>query len=82
MNSIAKADFCILAKPEIRGLRNAAVLAQIGALVVLLKRIARSIVKVILAFRKKTQNNKSPPRRSYNTGPKVPTFLLNLPQRE
>ena len=81
-NSTAKDDFCILAKPKIRGLKSAGVIAQMAVIVVLLKRIARFIVKVTLAFRKKIQNNKSPPRRIYIPGPKAPTFILNLIQRE
>ena len=81
-NSTAKDDFCILAKPKIRGLKHAAVLAQIAVMVVLLKRIARFIVKVTLAFRKLIQNNKSPPHRISIPGPKVPAFILNLIQRE
>ena len=81
-NSTAKDDFCILAKPKIRGLKSAGVIAQMAVIVVLLKRIARFIVKVTLAFRKKIQNNKSPPHRIYIPGPKAPTFILNLIQRE
>lgn len=82
LNSTAKEDFCILSKPKIRGLKNAGVIAQIAVIVVLLKRIARFILKVTVAFRKKIQNNKSPPHRIYIPGPKVPTFILNLIQRE
>jgi hypothetical protein len=81
-NSTAKDDLCILAKPKIRGLKRAGILAQMAVIVVLLKRIARFIVKVTVAFRKKIQNNKSPPHRIYIPGPKVPAFLLNLIQRE
>lgn len=81
-NSTAKDDSCILAKPKVRGLRRAGVLAQMAVIVVLLKRIARFIVKVTLAFRKKMQNNKSPPHRISIPGPKVPKFILNLIQRE
>jgi hypothetical protein len=81
-NSTAKDDFCILAKPRMRGLKSAGVLAQMAVIVVLLKRIARFIVKITLAFRKEIQNNKSPPHRISITGPKVPAFILNLIQRE
>jgi hypothetical protein len=81
-NSTAKNDFCILTKPKIRGIKNAAILAQIAVTVVLLKRIASFIVKVTLAFREKMQANKSPPHRIYIPGPKVPKFILNLIQRE
>jgi len=81
-NSTAKDNFFILAKPKIRGLKNAAVLAQIAVIVFLLKRIARFIVKVTVAFRKKIQNTKSPPYRISVPGPKVPTFIFNPIKRE
>ena len=82
LNSTAKEDFCILAKPKVRGINHAGVLAQIAVMVVLLKRIARFIVKVTLKLREKIGNNKSPPHRIYIPGPKVPQFILNLIQRE
>lgn len=81
-NSTAKDDFSILAKPKIRGLKSAAILAQIAVTVVLLKRITSFIIKVTLALRKKTQNNKSPPNYIYIPGPKLPKFIWNLIQRE
>ena len=81
-NSTVKDDFCILSKPKVRGLKSAGVLSQIAVIVVLLKRIVKFIVKVTLAFRKKIQNNKSPPYRIFISGPKVPKFILNLIQRE
>jgi hypothetical protein len=63
---------CILAKPKIRGLKNAGVLAQMAVIVVLLKRITRFIVKVTLAFRRKIQLNKSPPPSHPYPGTKSP----------
>jgi hypothetical protein len=81
-NSTAKDDSCILAKPKVRGLKNAGVLGQIAVMVVLLKRITRFIVKVTLAFRKEIRDNKSPPHHISIPGPKVPKFILNLIQRE
>ena len=81
-NSSAKDDFCILSKPKIRGIKNAGILSQMAVIVVLFKRIARFIVKVTLAFRKKVENNKSPPHHLFIPGPKVPRFILNLVQRE
>ena len=81
-NSTAKDDLHILVKPKIRGLKNAAVLAQMAVIVVLLKRIAGFIIKITLALRKKLQANKSPPRRIYIPGPKVPKFILNIIQKE
>jgi hypothetical protein len=81
-NSTAKQDLSILAKPKLRGLKNAGILAQITVIVVLLKRIIRFIVKVTLACRKEIQNNKSPPPYLYIPGPKVPNFIWNLIRRE
>jgi hypothetical protein len=81
-NSSAKDDFCILAKPKIRGMKNAGVLAQMAVIVVLLKRIARFVVKVTMVFRKKRQNNKSPPSHIFIPRQEVPKFILNLVQRK
>jgi len=81
-NSSAKDDFCILAKPKIRGLKNAGILSQIAVIVVLLKRVAHFIVKVTLIYREKSRTNKSPPRAIFIKGPEVPKFILNLVQRE
>jgi len=81
-NSTAKDDLCILSKPKVRGLKRAGVLGQMAVIVVLLKRIARFIVRVTVAFRKEVENNISPPHRTSILGPKVPKFLLNLIQRE
>ena len=82
MNSTAKDDSCILAKPKVRGLRRAGVLAQMAVIVVLLKRITRFIVRVTVAFRKEIRSNKSPPHRIFTPGPKVSKFMLNLIQKE
>jgi len=81
-NSTAKDDFSILAKPKIRGLKNAAILSQMAVIVILLKRIITFIIKATLAFREQMQNNKSPPKYIYIPGPKVPKFIYNLIQRE
>ena len=81
-NSSAKDDFCILNKPKIRGIKNAGMLSQMAVIVVLLKRVARFIVKVTLAFREKMKNNKSPPQPISIPGRKIPKFILNLIQRE
>jgi len=53
-----------------------------AVIVVLLKKIARFIVHVTLAFRQKVENNKSPPQPVFIPEPKVPQFILNLVQRE
>jgi hypothetical protein len=81
-NFTAKDDSCTLAKPKVRCLRRAGVLGQMAAIVVLLKRITRFIVKVTLAFRKELRNNKWPPHRVSMTGPKIPKFILSLIQKE
>ena len=81
-NSTVKDDFCVLAKPKIRGLKNAGILSQMAVIVALLKRIALFMVKITLAPRKKLRNNKAPPQGIFTTGPKVPKFILNLTQSE
>jgi len=81
-NSSAKDDFCILSKPKVRGIKHAGILSQMAVIVVLLKKIARFIVNVTLAFRQEVENNKSPPQPVFIPGPKVPQFILNLVQRE
>ena len=80
-NATAKDDFCILAKPKVRGLKHAGILSQMAVIVVLLKRVACFIVKVTLSLRKTSQSNKSPPV-FFVPGPSVPKFILNLVQRE
>jgi hypothetical protein len=81
-NSSAKDDFCILNKPKFRGIKCAGILSQMAVIVVLLKRLACFIIKVTLAFRQNYQSNKSPPRRIFIPGPRVPKFILNLVQRK
>ena len=81
-NSSAKSDFAILAKPKIRGLKHAAALSQMAVIVVLLKRIARFIIKVTLALRKKRLGNSVYPNSHFIPGPSVPNFIRNLTQRE
>jgi hypothetical protein len=78
----AKEDFHILVKPKIRGYKHAAVLSQMTAITILLKRICRFIIKVTLRLRKKISDNKGPPRNLVIPGPIVPPFILNLIQRE
>lgn len=80
-NSTAKDDFTILSKPKIRGIKSAGVLAQLAVISVLLKRIARFIVKVTLSLRQ-IQNDKSQLSQIFLPGPEVPRFMLNLIQRE
>jgi hypothetical protein len=82
VNSTAKDDFAILAKPKIRGLSPAGVLSQMAVTVVLLKRVARFIIKVTLALRKLLRANRDPPQDQFIPGPEVPPFICNLIQRE
>jgi hypothetical protein len=81
-NSTAKEDFSILTRPKIRGYKHAAVLSQIAAITVLLKRVSSFIIKVTLVLRKKILSNKGLPRHYLIPAPKVPAFILNLIQRE
>ena len=79
-NAAAKSDFSILDKPKIRGLKHAAILSHMATIVVLLKRIARFIIKVTLALRRKLLSNRT--HRHFIPGPKVPNFISNLIHRE
>jgi hypothetical protein len=81
-NSTAKHDFHILDRPKIRGYKHAAVLSQMTAITILLKRISRFIIKVTLALRKKISDNRGPPQNFFIPGPIVPPFIVNLIQRE
>jgi hypothetical protein len=81
-NSTAKHDFHILDRPKIRGYKHAAVLSQMTAITILLKRISRFIIKVTLALRKKISDNRGPPHNVFVPGPIVPPFIANLIQRE
>lgn len=81
-NASAKNDFCILSKPKVRGINHAGILSQMAVIVILLKKIARFIVHVSLAFRQEFENNKSPLQPIFIPGPKVPQFILNLVHRE
>jgi hypothetical protein len=80
LNSTAKDDLKILNKPRVRGLKRAAILAQLTVMVILLKRLAQFIIKVTLTVRK--ERIKNPYGFIVIRGPKVPKFILNLVQRE
>lgn len=80
INSSAKEDFETLRKPKVRGLKRAGILAQLTVMVILLKRIAQFIIKVILAVRK--ERTKKPNGFIFIRGPKVPKFIMNLIQRK
>ena len=80
LNSTAKDDLKILDKPRLRGLKRAAILAQLTLMAILLKRVAQFIIKVTLTVRK--ERIKNPYGFIIIRGPKVPKFILNLVQRE
>jgi len=80
LNSTAKEDLNILNKPKVRGRKRAGILAQFTLISILLKRVARFIIKVTLAVRK--ERTKNPRGFIIIQGPRVPKFILNLVQRE
>jgi hypothetical protein len=80
INSSAKEDFETLRKPKVRGIKRAGILAQLTVMVILLKRVARFIIKVTLAVRK--ERIKNPSGFIIIRGPKVPKFIMNLIQRK
>jgi hypothetical protein len=82
VNSTAKDDFQILDKPKIRGIVSAGVLSQMTVIVVLLKRVAKFIIKITLALRKQLLENRVPPHDPFIPARKVPPFMLNLLLRE
>jgi hypothetical protein len=82
VNSTAKDDFAILVKPKIRGLSSAGALSQMAVIVVLLKRVAKFIIKVTLALRKQLRANRDPPQDQLVSGPEVLPFIRNLILRE
>ena len=80
LNSTAKDDLEILNKPRVRGHKRAAILGQLALISILLKRVAKFIIKVTLAVRK--ERIKNPHGFIIIRGPKVPKFIMNLVQRE
>jgi len=82
INSTAKEEFDILAKPKIRGYKHPSILSQVAVITIFLKRIASFVVKVTLLLRNKICSNKGPPRQYFISGPNVPLFIRNLIQRE
>jgi len=81
-NSTAKEDFRIISKPKIRGYQHAAIISQLSAITILLKRICSFIIKVTLALRKTIAESKGPDGHCLIPGPIVPAFILNLVQRQ
>jgi hypothetical protein len=80
INIAAKEDLDILLKPKVRGLKRAAILGQLTLITILLRRVAKFIIKVTIAVRK--ERIKNPYGFVIIRGPKVPKFILNLIQRE
>jgi hypothetical protein len=66
----------------VRGIHHAGILSQIAVIVVLLKRIARFIIKLTIALTRNQLDNDTSPNRHSIFGPRVPNFLRSLIQRE
>jgi len=85
INSAAKEDTPILRKPRVRNGKRAATLAQMTAIVILLKRALSFVVKTTARFRKYLQESNSATKTKMELllkPPPVPTFILKLIQRE
>ena len=85
INSAAKEDTPILRKPRVRNGKRAATLAQMTAIVILLKRALSFVVKITTLFRKYLKESNAETKTKMELllrPPPVPTFILNLIQRE
>lgn len=85
INSAAKEDTPILHKPRVRNGKRAATLAQMTAIVILLKRAFSFVVKTTALFRKYLQESNTTTKTKLELllrPPPVPTFILKLIQRE
>jgi len=85
INSAAKEDTPILRKPRVLNGKRAATLAQMTAIVILLKRAFSFVVKITALFRKYLQESNSTTKTKLELllrPPPVPTFILKLIQRE
>jgi hypothetical protein len=85
INSASKEDTPILRKPRVCNGKRAATLAQMTAIVILLKRALSFVVKTTTLFRKYLKESNSATKTKMELllkPPTVPTFILKLIQRE
>jgi hypothetical protein len=80
-NSTMKEDLKILEKPKILNAQRAAILAQMAAIVLLLHRAFKFVVKTTILFTKLHQTN-DPAIKEKLKPPRIPKSILNLIQLE
>ena len=80
-NSTMKEDLKILEKPRIINAHRAAILAQMAAIVLLLHRAFKFVVKTTILFTKLHQTN-DPAIKEKLKPPRIPKSILNLIQQE
>jgi len=80
-NSTLKEDLKILEKPRIINAQRAGILAQMSAIVLLLRRTFSFIVKITHLFRKLQQTNDPAIKKKLNP-PSIPKSIVNLTQLE
>jgi len=80
-NSTMKEDLKILEKPRILNAQRAAILAQIAAIVLLLRRAFKFVVKISILFTKLHQTN-DPAIKDKLKPPSIPKSIQNLIQLE
>jgi hypothetical protein len=80
-NSTMKEDLKILEKPRVLNAQRADILAQVAAIVLLLRRVLGFIVKITLLFQKLQQTNDPAISKKLNP-PSIPRSIANLIQME
>ena len=80
-NSTMKEDLKILEKPRILNAQRAAILAQMAAIVLLLRRAFKFVVKITILFTKLHQTN-DPTIKDKLKPPSIPKSIQNLIQLE
>ena len=80
-NSTMKEDLKILEKPRVINAQRANILAQVAAIVLLLRRAFGFIVKITHLFRKLQQTNNPAIKKKLNP-PSIPKSISNLTQLE
>jgi len=80
-NSTMKEDLKILEKPRVLNAQRAAILAQMAAIVLLLRRTFNFVVKTTVLFTKLHQTN-DPAIKEKLKPPRIPKSILNLIQLE